>query len=153
MFFVEFYCLNRCITLRSITFTKDIFFHSLSLTLWENHFLFFIWGDAFIGTPCISKWDSDNKQLSTSMILAFHILLITVVHPLSCLQSTCTSLSSNVQNYLCWAINHVVCQTVHKGNIFMKYKIIIWPLHLSQCRDRADKIYFPTIGMMSKIFD
>ena len=51
MFFVEFYCLNRCITLRSITFTKDIFFHSLSLTLCEKYFLFWIWGDAFFGTP------------------------------------------------------------------------------------------------------
>ena len=51
MFFVEFYCLNRCITLTSITFTKDIFFHSLTLTLCEKHFLFWIGGDAFFGTP------------------------------------------------------------------------------------------------------
>ena len=51
MFFVEFYCLNRCLTLRSITFTKDIFFHSLTLTLCETHFLFWIWGNVFFGTP------------------------------------------------------------------------------------------------------
>ena len=56
MFFVEFSSLNSCITLRSITFTKEIFFHSLMLTLWEKHILFWIWGDAFFGTPGKRLW-------------------------------------------------------------------------------------------------
>ena len=47
-------------TLRSITFTKDLFFHS-RLTLCEKHFLFWILGNSFLG-PQVHIADSNQHQ-------------------------------------------------------------------------------------------
>ena len=82
MFFVDFYCLNRCMAPRSITFTKDIFFHSLMLTLCEKHLLFWIWGNAFFGTPgtahiISNKWGNFwyHSQMSADFITMSCLIL------------------------------------------------------------------------------
>ena len=132
-------------TLRSFTFTKYICLHSLTLTLGEQHFSFWIWGDAFFGTP--------GNFLSLSFETEIGFCSVSLSRPSSRLKLSEPQARNRVRDHrICQeqdaesrdTMNHIFCCIIlfcyRKGNACKKTDHIMFQLLTEHCP-------FPNTGL------